>query len=325
MSTMVVPEPERQILVNLEINRDCHLTKVCGDQCILNRHEHSLLGAEVMDPAEVLQAACEVIDHGYHVRHLALVGKEVLESPEVLFAILQHYHLTPVVIRPASIQIITSGILLHRHTEQFAKWPLSACQLSLDVSSTGLHVPRDNAQLLADLLQLRRQGGAALIGVISVLSDSNLEEVIALGKHLCFPSDRQGSAINQWAVGQLLVPVQEAFVPAVSFTTVEQAWQRIIREFGQAPDTRILFELELPDFQKLLGRTVPKNAWRTECNVPKTNVWGIALSMEPGHFVRLRWDGQLLAKEDVRRLGVHEGKYGRYRPGKLRDLLESWS
>lgn len=309
---------KRQVLVNLEINKSCQLTTVCGNSCILNLIEQSLNGAETMDALEVLEAAYEVIANGHKIGPLALLGKEVLESPDVLFAILQRYHETPEETRPGSVQIITSGLLLHQHLERFAELPLSGCQLSLDVEETSLHLPRRNDKLLGDLLRLKECGGAQLVGVPSILTEHNLNGLLALGKHVC------ASGVDQWSIGQMLSPRDGVMTPAVSLATVKQAFNSVVEKLGQSDIRQILFELELSTWQELFGESVPAGSWRAGIQVPGTNVWAFAQNASPGHFVRLRWDGQLISKEDLRRLGTREGVYGRYQPGRLRGLLESW-
>jgi hypothetical protein len=309
---------DRQVLVNLEINKSCHLTSVCGDTCVLNLIEKSLPQAQLMDPVETFQAACEVIDHGQHVRHLAIVGKEVLETPDLLFAILERYHAANEATRPGAVSIITSGLLLHKYLDRFAELPLSGCQVSLDSDSTGLHIAKRNQDLLSTLLALREQGGASLVSAISVLTETNLDALVLLGQQLC------SSGIDQWSLGPLLLPQQGVMKSAVSISTIRKALERLVQELGQSAINQIILGLELPEFEELFGETVPPDKWRAEKQIPNTNVWAIALSMRLDKFIRLRWDGQLISKSDVRRLGRKEGAYGRYQSGRLASLLESW-
>lgn len=314
---------QRQVLVNLEINNRCQLTDVCGEDCILNSIARSIPGAREMDPAEVLEAAYEVIANGCNVGPLALVGKEVLESPDILFAILKRYHDTPVEVRPESIQIITSGVQLHRYIGRFVELPLHGCFVSLDADSTGLHLPERNKHLLGDLLRLKERGGAELIGVISILDDTNADALLELGQWV----GSYGPVLDQWSVGQKLVERNGKMTPGVSEAVVKNAFERVMQELGQEGQSninQILFELEHPTFQQLFGLTVPPESWRTAVRAnDHTNVWAIAQNSNPGHFIRLRWDGQLITKHDVRQLGTYVGAHGRYQPGKLRSFLGS--
>lgn len=315
---------DRRVLVNLEINNRCQLTNICGENCILNTIASSIPSAQAMKPEQVLEAAFEVIENGQNVGPLALVGKEVLESPDVLFAILERYHSTPVEIRPQSIQIITSGAQLRRHIDRFAELPLHGCFVSLDADPTGLHLPEQNRQLLTDLLCLKERGGTNMSGVISVLDNTNTDALLELGAWVC----SQGSLLDQWSIGQKLIEKNRKMVPGVSQAIVQRTFDHVVTELGgegQSNINQILFELEYPTFNELFGETIPPNSWRKACQIPGTNVWAVAQNANPGHFIRLRWDGQLISKQDLRQLGTVTGAHGRYRPGKLRSFLEGMS
>ena len=118
---------DRQILVNLEINNQCHLTNVCGTSCVLNEIAWALPQAKEQSAEQVLAATQEVIDNGHKVRHLAIVGKEPLETPDLLFDILRRYHAAPVETRPARIGVITSGINLKSCQQRFVELPIDWC------------------------------------------------------------------------------------------------------------------------------------------------------------------------------------------------------
>src|SRR5258708_23888565 len=97
----------RQLLVNIEINRSCAYTKVCGNACYLNVVAPT--NKEPLAPALVLSAAREVIRHGEAVRHLVLPGKEVFESPDILLRVIEEFHAAPIHTRPGDISIITAS------------------------------------------------------------------------------------------------------------------------------------------------------------------------------------------------------------------------
>src|SRR5690349_1347379 len=95
------------VLVNLEINRTCGYTQLCGDTCVLNKLAPD---TAAMTRDRLRAVARDVLSSNGRIRHLALVGKEVLDTPERLFEdVLEPYHVASTRLRPDSIGIITSG------------------------------------------------------------------------------------------------------------------------------------------------------------------------------------------------------------------------
>lgn len=308
---------DRQVLVNLEINKDCELTKICGDSCFLNLVEQSLPGIRNLSSADVLTAAREVIDNGRYVRHLALVGKEPLDTPELLFEILRYYHESPIDTRPGTIGINTSGLQLRKLSSQFVHLPIDWCAVSVDTSASGLHVERLNRQLVEDLLQFCESGATEMALVNTVFTEDNHEVIIDLGKWIC------ASGIDQWALSTMMKPSNGRMTLGVSQATASKLLDRVISELADV-DCQILFEVELDELRRRSDEELP-DRWRIEHNIEGTNVWLVSPNFGKGYFVRMRWDGQLLTKQDFLQLGLTQSTFGQYSPGRFAEVLSQFA
>lgn len=309
---------DRQVLVNLEINKDCQLTSVCGDSCFLNLVEKALPGVERLAPAAVLAAAREVIDHGQTVRHLAITGKEPLDTPDLLFDILRYYHAAPVESRPGTVGIITSGLQLRRHAHRFPELPLDWCAMSLDIASSVLHVERMNEKLFGDLLHVKDTGGIKSFTVNSVYTADNYKDVLQFGKWL---TAKLGEG-DQWGLSSLMLPQHGVMQPTVSIPATREMIDLALEELSDTA-CDILFEPDPDEFEILTGKSVKKR-WRTELHLAG-GIWMITVPSEEGYFVRLRWDGQLLTRKDLRCIGLRQATYGAYQAGRLVETLERLS
>ena len=149
--------------------------------------------------------------------------------------------------------------------------------------------------------------------VNSVFTEGNHDDIIALGHSIC------SSGIDQWGIAPLLSFQQQCLTPAVPIDSMKVLLQRVVSELGTAP-AQILFELELSQYQELTGNTVA-DRWRVEEQVEYSNVFLMAANFQPGYFVRLRWDGELLNKQDFRTLGLKRGSLGSYQPGALASII----
>ena len=115
----------RQVLVNIELNNVCANTPICGSTCYLNLMAAGKTG-KALSPELVFAAACEVIEHGWDVRHLVLPGKEVWESATLLMQIAEAYHGAPSHKRPGSLGIVTASASgLRRYGGRLAETPLT--------------------------------------------------------------------------------------------------------------------------------------------------------------------------------------------------------
>jgi len=306
----------RQVLVNLEINKDCQLTKICGDDCILNMIEGSLPDARQISSEMVIEVAQEVIDNGQNVRHLAITGKEPLDTPEVLFDILRRYRKASEETRPGRVGVITSGLKLRQCMADLVKWPLDWCEVSLDTSASGLHIEKTQQRLLDDLMALRQAGGTAMTQVASVFTGENMEALLELGR-------RVGEAgVDQWVLGTKLESHNGVLSPSVPTDVIKRFVNRVVGDLVDVKSA-ILYGLELDEWQILTGQRVA-DRWRVEHWV-NDRVCLVAANFDEGYFVRLRWDGELINKQDFRRLGTEQGYFGTYVPGRLAEVLQTFA
>jgi len=308
----------QQLLVNIEINNSCAYTPVCGNTCYLNVVAPA--GGVALPKADVLAAAREVILHGEHVRHLVLPGKEVFETAELLLQIVEEFHGAPEHTRPGDISIITASAQgLHRCATRLAETPLGAVNISLDTAEMGLRNERNNVPLLNAAIALKEIGGTERIGVNTVLTQRNLAAAVEIGKRL------RGTGIDQWTLGPLLLPVNGRMESVLSAKQIREAVQQIAEEFAGA-DLNIVFDLDLPLMRKLVGSeevfVVGAQRWRYEYELPgAANILLEAGNPEPGYFFRMNWAGDLISKEDYRRIGT-PATYARYSPGRIARLTQ---
>lgn len=309
---------DQRVLANIETTAVCGFTPVCGDRCILNIVNASA-GAPLVAEA-VLAESHELIASNYsnRVRHLAIAGKEPLASPEVFFAILRQWHAMPESRRPGTIGLITADApALKMLSSRFTDTPVSWVNISIDTDAVGLRTPANATPLLENALYLRRTGGTLAVGVNTLLSSTNLEHLIAIGRRL------QSIGIDQWSIGPFLFPCNGRMESQVGSSDLLRALDRLTLEFGTSP-MRIVFEVDHAQLFNLAGTNAQlgafDNAWRYEYRF-HPNVTVIATNPREGYFVRARWDGALLGKQDFRTVGLKEGQYGRYAPGRIAELL----
>jgi hypothetical protein len=313
-------DEQRQLLINLELNNVCANTHICGSNCYLN----VISEGKRMRPLPstlVFSAASEIIANGWDVRHLVLPGKEVWESPELLLRIIEQFHAAPAHSRPGSLGIITaSPVGLRQYANRLADSPLSWTAISMDTSETGLRSSGNNRLLLESALHLKEVRGTELLGVNTLVTGRNLEGVLQIGQEL------QRIGIDQWTLSPLLQPENGRMEPVLSNEELVEITERVIVEFGGS-SLNIVFDhidlLSLDSFtntrKAFHGR---EDRWRIEYELPDApNITLITGNMRPGYFLRLDWAGQLMSKEDFRRI-AQPGCYGHYTPGKCVRLLE---
>jgi len=253
---------------------------------------------------------------------MCALGKEVMEDADTLFEITRMWHEAPATGRPGALGIITASASgLKRHAREFARFPISWIVISLDVSSVGLRSPANEQPLLASALLVRATGGTEALGVNTLLTPDNLSEVIALGRRV------EKGQIDQWSLGPFLAPATNGLLrPVVRRDDYRRAIERVVAEFGDSR-MRILFDLDYSELLALVGdkiRLKPAGkAWRYEYAVTE-NIKLAALNQQPFFFMRSRWDGQILAKADFKVIGLEQGTYGRWQPGRVVELLQQF-
>ncbi|MBK8270608.1 MAG: hypothetical protein IPK83_20825 [Planctomycetes bacterium] len=169
------------------------------------------------------------------------------------------------------------------------------------------------------MLELRRRGGARVIGVNTVVTADNVDSVVELGHVLI------GEGVNYWGLGTYLQPgARGRVVASINPTQTIELIERIADQFSNNR-LPVVFEVEPETFQTISGidtNDVVGGPWRLEH--PVSSSFRVAtINPEPGKWIRLRFDGQLIDKSDLLTVGVLEGRFGRYEPGKITALIQA--
>jgi hypothetical protein len=314
---------DQYILINIETTASCHFTKRCGDHCILNKVNS--MAREPMSPDTVLQIADELFSstHSHRIRHVGAVGKEVLDAPELLIEIAKRWHRTPSFRRPGTLGIISAAAEpMNQFASSLVENPLSWVNISIDTSAVDLRTQANAAPLLASALNLRKIGGVQAVGVNTLLSRGNLDQVVEIGRRV----ERAG--VDQWSIGPFLAPRSNGRMEPVAETAdFRRAIDRVIAEFADSP-MNILYEMDYTELLALVGDEARlrdgRNRWRHEYSLSRC-LKLIATNPREGFFLRVRWDGELLAKHDFRTVGLEHGRYGSYQPGRIVELLAQFA
>ncbi len=303
---------DRQILFNLELNNRCSYSVACGNNCYLNVMAKGS-PAESLTEEQIFEAANEVISQGEEVRHLAIVGKEPLESPELLLRILRRYHAASERIRPWKIGVITAAARrLSELAEDFISLPLDWLAVSVDPSN--LLRPNSNSRsLLQNALQLRKRGGVSRVGVNTCFDDSSWESALDIGKQVL------SQGIDQWSIASHVMPRNGFMTSTTGRETLRRLVDSLVRDFAEF-DSCIMLELDYSKLPTIFGNhpALKDHArhWRIEIPLSE-NVRVITPNPLPGFFLRFRHDGQLMSKDDFRKVGLRKGSCGHYEPGKI--------
>ncbi len=307
-------ESNAQVLCNLELNNTCRFTTDCGDACILNQIAPR---APAMSAQRVAQVGREIIDAGDTIRHVVLAGKEPLETPDRVLGFLHAYHQRPLNSRPGAVGLLTSGINLDQHIDAFARTPLSWCITSLDAERSGLRstqATKTNASLQT-LTDLKAAGGARLIGINSVVAMDAETELMPLAEQI------DAAGVDQWALSPLLVPHKGAMKPYLPLSLLAPQLERLAHRLANLR-TVVSFDVDPATFERLSGGIgVAPDQWRSTFWLT-SNVRLTAKSPAAGYFFRLRFDGQLLSRDDFLKQDLREGTYGPYSAGRIKTLVD---
>jgi hypothetical protein len=159
-----------------------------------------------------------------------------------------------------------------------------------------------------------------------VVTATNLESVLGLG-HLI-----EGEGIDYWGLGVYLEPDGHGrMIASLDPWQTEAMVHRVADEFSGSP-MPIVFEVEPSAFERISGMRLDAavaGPWRLEHQIPGSSLCVATISPTPGRWLRMRYDGQLLGKSDLTTIGVLNGRYGKYEPGKITQMLdcvrENWS
>jgi hypothetical protein len=313
---------EQTILANIEITAACRWRERCSDRCILEV-VNSRAG-KPMEESKVMAAGAELVrsPQSRRVRHLGVVGREPLEAPGVLLGLLRLWHGTPAEVRPGTFGVITAAAgPLAEFAPSFADNPMTWLNVSIDTAAVGLRAAANAGPLLKSALKVRELGGTEAVGVNTLLTPDNLEEVVGIGRQV----ERAG--VDQFSIGPFLVARAGRMEPLAGAPDFRRAVDRLAAEFaGTAMQVR--FEVDYHEMVALVGDEDRlrngEQRWRHEYPVTD-RLMLIATNPRQGHFLRVRWDGSLLSKRDFRTVGLEQGMFGSYRPGRVEELLEEFS
>lgn len=301
------PHPGQVVLANLEINDRCAFSVACGSTCYLNQVH---VNRPVLGENLVFDAALSMIQRGDVIRHLAVVGKEAFESPSLLLDIAREYNEASPTKRPASLGVISaspSGI--REWLPKFVGAPLSWLAVSVDVPHSGLRAGEPFRALDA-ALEGRKMGGTHAVAVNSTFRPDTMNDVLALSHRM------RGKKLDQWALCPLMLSSGGSLRSTVSVEHLQQMIEKAAAVVDVAE--RVVVETDPSTLCALLGdngwKNINTNLWRIEVKLP-SGLWLFARTPKPGYFIRQRYDGALLSRQDFSRRGVTEGRYGQFRSG----------
>lgn len=310
------------ILVNIGLSSRCPLKKRCGERCFLIQ---ALPKTPDMPPAERDVAIEELLDAGPDVRHMVACEWEPLAEPEALRRALRSYHARPADQRPQAFGIITSALLTHR-VPWLPQTPLTWALVSLDGEAETHHRGLDLfSPAWTGLMKLKETGGARFVGVNSVLAggEASTSSILRLTRRLI------DAGIQYHGVGPYMDIQGERMVSQVSADELLRIYERFTTELsGEATPEDFTMMMELPPevFERISGDdpfAVRRRPWRLEHRVAGSPVVAATINPTPGRFFRLRADGQVIDHSDLMTVGLLEGRYGRYQPGRLKALIRA--
>lgn len=307
------------ILLNVEVNADCRFTRICGDDCILNmlNPEAQQMTAGEMDVA--LKEASRLPAH--LVRHLALVGKEPMETPRRVLDLLAAYHARPAALRPASIGMITSGVGLQQFAHAARSTPLSWVLVSVDTERVGLRSDAAAADALLGAGCMLHTGAAQRVGAATVIAeeDVSVPELLRLGQRVA------DAGVSYWSLAPkrhlrhgVLSSVRSAgdFVELVSSLSSGLRARRV-EVVGELPE-KVLVALA-----QQRGGALRYDSWRATWHpdVQDSMTRFVAIRSRGG-FVRMRADGGLVSMRQLVEPNLPSPVHGFYRPGCMQKIVE---
>ena len=109
--------------------------------------------------------------------------------------------------------------------------------------------------------------------------------------------------------------------PYLPLSLLAPQLERIAKRFADLRTT-VSLDVDAATFERLSGgQPVARDKWRSTFDLNES-VRLTAKSPAPGYFFRLRFDGQLLSRDDFMQIGLEEGSFGAYSPGRIAELLE---
>lgn len=313
------------VVINLAINNGCSLTSACGAACIFQMmavpSRKSMPWESSMSCLHEIRAAPSLPGGAPLVQTLLLAEKEPTETPGRLLDVQQLVYDLPTTHRPSNFGIITHGLGIPRCLPQLKEFPLDFVLTSLDGEpSTHRRGPQLFSPALENILMLKENGGAKRIGINTVLEEGTSASVLQLGRRL------RGLPIDAWKISSKLVPDGSAIINEVASKPFADFVDRIVDE---QHDSQLSIEMicDTASFDEMAqrwpGAAIRSSGWKSLLQIPSTRIVCSLLNSDPTHFFRIRWDGEILSPDDLRRRGTAHGQLGRLAPGRLTELFES--
>ena len=310
--------PHQNVLLNSELGSACRLTNICLDNCFL--HSSHRAAGPSLDADILLAGAMECLGHesAATVRHWGLVAKEPLAYPDSVSKLAQAYHDTPENLRPGSLGVLTASIEgLKLQSPGWRSNPLSWVVVSVDPASTGLHPISHQDKLMAAAIGARECGGVGLACVNTTVKAGQIEQGLAIGRRA------KNIGMDQFSIGGLYKMDSGKMEDTVSYQGILEMIDGVIAEFA-GTTFEVAVNVSPERFLELFGGFEECQAdferWRLERWIAP-NICVLTANPRPGHFLRLRWDGELLNYEDLMNFGRRYGKFGTYHSGRMQRML----
>lgn len=313
---------KRNVLVNQEVGSVCRMTNVCLNSCHL-AWSHALAG-DALSTEDLVNGGVETFGHhaAALVRHWGLAAKEPLQYASSVASVARAWHSASPELRPGTLGVLTAfPSALVEQSKTWKSTPLSWVLVSADPAGTELHPELQGNRVLEAATKARDSGGVRVIGCNTTVSGAVApEDLIQIGRRA------EALGFDQWSLGGLYQPQGPRLEDTLSEKVFKSLLDLVVAEFSRSS---MLVTLALSErlFAKWMGgweHVEPLlGGWRLEKWI-SPNVVLIAPNPKPGHFLRLRWDGELLDQEDLLRVDCRHGVFGSYQPGVMRRTLESF-
>lgn len=307
----------RSVLVNFEPTSACALTNSCGNACIL-AHLHKHAAPEM--PRGRMESLIEELMSGpgsAHARYVVAAAKEPTEAPDMMKRFARLWHESPATQRALSIGMITASPLGVRNLcRELVDTPLGFALISVDTDRTGLRTQPNNHALLKATSEAVKMGGLGKFGVNTlVASMEDLPAIEAIGRAV------HAAGAEQWTLGSFLEPGPHRMVPVLDMSDYLQLVEWADQTFASS-GLRITLDAPSDVFHALAPHNPTPTAgrWRYEQRLTST-VEVQTLPLQPGFFLRVRWDTQQIALRELLEIGTVKGRYGAYTPGRLAQTM----
>lgn len=306
-----------RVFVQVEINRICHQFErtACGENCFLVARE--VPPALPMPESTIFQIIDEILEVGDLVGDFAIPAMEPMDTPERLFRVLGQLDEAPTEKQPVTRGIITSGMRLPRHTDEFTRSPLTWVIVSADLGPTGLRPVGVWDKAIRNTCALRQSGGCEHV-CVNTVARGQVDALCEVGLRA------QEMGVEQWYLAPFRMPANGRMLPEQGPKEMLELANSLAEVFKD--QMTVLVEVDFKTFSQALGTdsslTDQDDHWRLELPLSGSSVRLMTLNPD-ARIVRVRWDGALLSKGDIYRKGLATGSFGHYSPGRLADVIRN--